>query len=118
MDQAQADAPRIITVDSGHRGDPQQIVIGRPGPGIDYPVDDEYASTRHAAIKINSIGIVTVQDLGSTNGTFFNGARVWDSTTIHEPGGVLKVGHTLIAIRLANDWLSKVTSDSVQRPYD
>lgn len=54
------------------RGD--DLVIGRAGADLD--VDDRGVSRRHARIARGPDGGWTLVDLGSTNGTFLNGARV------------------------------------------
>ena len=53
---------------------------------------DEFASARHAQIDLRPDG-VWVEDLGSTNGTFVNGAQV-TSKRLLQPGDVLRVGET------------------------
>jgi FHA domain-containing protein len=53
---------------------------------------DEFASARHAQIDPRPDGI-WVEDLGSTNGTFVNGAQV-TSRRLLQPGDVLRVGET------------------------
>ncbi len=76
------------------------IVIGR-APTSDIPIIDPTISRRHAEVECNK-GLVTVRDLGSSNGTFLNGTRV--DTAAVGPGDVLtfgKVGfrlHQLAAI--------------------
>ena len=54
------------------RGD--DLVIGRSG--ADLEVDDRGVSRRHARLSRGLDGGWTLTDLGSTNGTFLNGARV------------------------------------------
>jgi len=59
----------------GHQpGDEYDIgpgaVIGR-GSQVDIRIDDAYASSRHARL-VRQAGVVIVEDLGSTNGTFLN----------------------------------------------
>ena len=70
----------------------QSAVVGRaPGSGV--PIDgDEFASAQHARIDAGSDG-VWIQDLGSTNGTFVNGARV-TSKRLLQPGDVVRIGET------------------------
>src|SRR5262249_46025841 len=41
-----------------------------------YPLDDMTVSRRHAAVRVDARGAVTLSDEGSTNGTFVNGLRV------------------------------------------
>jgi pSer/pThr/pTyr-binding forkhead associated (FHA) protein len=67
-------------------------VVGRDsGSGI--RIDgDEFASARHARIDLRPDG-VWVEDLGSTNGTFVNGAQV-TAKQLLQPEDVLRVGET------------------------
>lgn len=103
---------RVITVDIGRRFDPQGLIIGQH-EDCDYRLDDEFVSTRHARLTMNSMGVVYVEDLGSTNGTFVNGVSIWAKQLIAAPGCILRVGHTDIEVRLVDDWLFRVTSDSM-----
>jgi len=50
------------------------VVLGRVGT-CDIPIDDESLSRRHAAIHVEG-GAVSVEDLGSTNGTHVNGVAL------------------------------------------
>jgi hypothetical protein len=69
-----------------------QLTIGR-GNQNDIPItSDEYASARHARFEPRQDG-VWVQDLGSTNGTFLNGARL-ESPRRLSRGDVVRVGET------------------------
>ena len=69
-----------------------QLTIGR-GRQNDVPIaTDEYASARHARFEPRQDG-VWVQDLGSTNGTYLNGARL-DRPRRLSPGDVVRVGET------------------------
>lgn len=66
-------------------------VIGRE-PSNPIPLDrDTTASRRHAQISPEGAGF-KVQDLGSSNGTFVNGARVTEA--ILQPGDELSIGGT------------------------
>jgi pSer/pThr/pTyr-binding forkhead associated (FHA) protein len=53
---------------------------------------DEYASARHARFEPRSDG-VWVQDLGSTNGTYLNGAKLETPRRLTK-GDVVRVGET------------------------
>jgi hypothetical protein len=69
-----------------------QLTIGR-GNQNDIPItSDEYASAGHARFEPRQDG-VWVQDLGSTNGTFLNGARL-ESPRRLTRGDVLRIGET------------------------
>ena len=50
------------------------ITIGR-APGIEVHIEDTYASGHHARIY-DRAGLVYVEDMNSTNGTFLNGRRL------------------------------------------
>jgi hypothetical protein len=71
------------------RGD--RMEIGRLA-GCALRIDDANASRRHAAIVADSAGW-SVEDLGSTNGTFFNGELVTELTPLSD-GDVISVGTT------------------------
>lgn len=64
--------------------------IGRETPGLPLGFDSQ-ASRRHAIVQPTPHGL-SVQDLGSTNGTFVNGQRVSQSPLV--PGDTLTVGST------------------------
>lgn len=58
---------------------------------------DEYLSARHAAIRQYDDGRVTIEDLGSVNGTFVNGRRVYVITELHT-GDHVRIGRTTATI--------------------
>jgi pSer/pThr/pTyr-binding forkhead associated (FHA) protein len=66
--------------------------MGR-GSDVDIPLADAGLSRRHARI-IASAGVYTIEDLGSTNGTFLNGVKVTDRVSM-ESGARIQV----VAIR-------------------
>jgi hypothetical protein len=68
------------------------IAIGRGGHN-EVPLDgDEFASAQHARFEPKRDG-VWVEDVGSTNGTFVNGARVTTPRRLTK-GDVVRVGQT------------------------
>ena len=69
-----------------------QLTIGRGRQNDVAIATDEYASARHARFEPRQDG-VWVQDLGSTNGTYLNGARL-DNPRRLSPGDVVRVGET------------------------
>jgi pSer/pThr/pTyr-binding forkhead associated (FHA) protein len=70
--------------------------IGR-GAESDVPLDgDSTVSSRHAVVTRRADGL-WVEDAGSTNGTFVNGARV-TSPRLLQPGDVVRVGHTDLVV--------------------
>lgn len=72
--------------------DSAQLTIGR-GHQNDIAIStDEYASARHARFEPRQDG-VWVQDLGSTNGTYLNGARLEHPRRLTQ-GDIVRVGET------------------------
>ena len=70
--------------------------VGR-SPGCAVQLDhDEYVSSRHALITPADNG-VWVEDLGSTNGTFVDGARVTSSRLL-QAGNVIRIGDTQLRV--------------------
>ena len=66
--------------------------VGR-GPENAIRLDgDTTVSSRHATLDSRADGL-WVEDAGSTNGTFVNGARV-TSARLLVPGDVIRIGHT------------------------
>lgn len=72
--------------------DSSAVTIGR-GSQNDLPLgDDDFASARHARVEPRRDG-VWVEDAGSTNGTFVNGAKLSKPRRL-TPGDVIRVGST------------------------
>jgi len=82
--------PQVVAL----RGD--GIVLGR-APHVDLSLDDVYVSDEHARIELDGDGWV-VSDLGSTNGTFLNGAKVARPTPL-TAGDQVRLGKTRIEVR-------------------
>ena len=71
-------------------------VLGRASDS-GLPLDgDDFASAQHARVEAGVDGI-WVEDLGSTNGTFVNGARVKERRLL-QPGDVIRVGQTELRV--------------------
>jgi pSer/pThr/pTyr-binding forkhead associated (FHA) protein len=74
------------------------VAIGRGGQN-EVPLDgDEFASAQHARFEAKRDG-VWVEDMGSTNGTFVNGARVTTPRRLSK-GDVVRVGQTDFRVEL------------------
>jgi len=90
---------RLVVVKSEALGQGEEIPvaagpvsIGRGGQN-DVPLDgDEFASAEHARCEARRDGL-WVEDVGSTNGTFVNGARVTTPRRLGK-GDIVRVGQT------------------------
>jgi len=66
--------------------------VGRGADNLIRLDADTTVSNRHATLSKRADGL-WVEDAGSTNGTFVNGARV-TSARLLQPGDVIRIGHT------------------------
>ncbi len=79
-----------------------ELVVGREAGG-DGRLDGEPAlSRRHARIVRAADGSLTIEDLGSLNGTHVNGRRITAATPLRD-GDELRLGATVIAVVDAAD---------------
>src|SRR5882724_4578588 len=78
----------------------QEIVIGRSSE-LDMVLVEEMVSRKHARIALTD-GVINIEDLGSTNGTFVNGEKV-DRGTLMEGDRVLIGTNILKVIATAVD---------------
>jgi len=86
------DAGEEVPVDS------LPVAIGRGGQN-EVPLEgDEFASAQHARFEAKRDGL-WVEDIGSTNGTFVNGARVTTPRRLSK-GDVVRVGQTDFRVEL------------------
>jgi pSer/pThr/pTyr-binding forkhead associated (FHA) protein len=69
--------------------------IGREG--CDISLGDPDVSRRHAAIRLEG-DAVTIEDLGSTNGTFVNGERIGAPRQLRD-GDEVQIGVTVLRLR-------------------
>jgi FHA domain len=76
--------------------DGRPILIGRADDST-LVLDDDYASTRHARLSFSG-GDWYVEDLGSTNGTYLDRAKVTGPTRV-PPGVPIRIGKTVIELR-------------------
>jgi two-component system response regulator HydG len=84
------DTGKAFTVDASSG----RVLVGQ-GPACAVKLDDRTASRRHAALEPEG-GALRVTDLGSTNGTFVNGLRVYDAAL--NGGETLHVGDTVLRV--------------------
>jgi hypothetical protein len=72
------------------------VLIGRANDST-LVLTDDYASTRHARIMLQG-GAWYVEDLGSTNGTYY-GQRKLDGPVLMEIGVPVRIGQTVLELR-------------------
>jgi ABC-2 type transport system ATP-binding protein len=98
--------PVLVFVDGERAGEEllvdAHVVVGRdPGAADVILSQDTEVSRRHATFTPAGAGL-TVQDLGSTNGTFVNGRRIEGAVALNT-GDKVKIGGELIEIRIAGE---------------
>jgi FHA domain len=86
VDSPALERGEVLTIDSA------PMTFGRGGQNTVALDGDEFASARHARVEARSDGL-WIEDLGSTNGTFVNGARVTTPRKL-QAGDILRVGQT------------------------
>jgi pSer/pThr/pTyr-binding forkhead associated (FHA) protein len=69
---------------------PGHVKTAGRSPRSDFVIDAPLVSRLHCRLTVSEEGIVEVQDLDSTNGTWINGERVQRATLAD--GAVLKIG--------------------------
>ncbi|MFF2627262.1 FHA domain-containing protein [Kitasatospora griseola] len=75
----------------------QTVTLGRAHDST-IVLDDDYASSRHARIYPDQAGQWTVEDLGSTNGTYLDRQRLTTPTPL-QIGVPIRIGRTVIELR-------------------
>jgi hypothetical protein len=98
---------KVVFVSGPHTGDEMEVdrelIVGREESDLE--IEDTTVSRRHAAFRPTDEG-VELEDLGSTNGTFVNGARI-DSPVSLQPGDFVSIGNSTFEVR--GDWHSVET---------
>jgi hypothetical protein len=74
-----------------------ELVLGREDAGL--AIEDEEISRRHAVVRPGEGGL-EIEDLGSTNGTYVNGARIQGTTRLGG-GDTIKLGRSLLEVESA-----------------
>lgn len=84
---------------SVHRIDKPRMTIGRSG--ADITLNDTEASRQHAAVEVRDV-VVTVVDLGSTNGTLVDGEKITDPVELADKSE-FQVGSTTLMLIVTED---------------
>lgn len=110
------DATLVIREGAGagdeHRLD-GELVIGREQGSSDLVLDDPGVSRRHAAVRALA-GSITLEDLGSSNGTFVNGAQVRSEVELAD-GDEVQVGGTVFSVH-GGDAATALISPTSEHP--
>src|SRR6266851_2944500 len=74
------------------------LLIGRVAPEDEGRLgDDPEISRRHAYVSRGADGQLTIEDLGSANGTFVNGERI-DAPRALDLGDLVRVGKSVLQV--------------------
>jgi pSer/pThr/pTyr-binding forkhead associated (FHA) protein len=100
-----------LSVDAG-------LMIGRAAPDEDGRLGgDPEISRAHARIFHEAAGQLTIEDLGSANGTFVNDERI-DAPRALELGDVIRVGRTVLQVRDRTGQVPEKTQVSMAAPVE
>jgi hypothetical protein len=73
----------------------RQVVIGRSSE-LDMVLVEDMVSRKHARILVNGAGQISIEDMGSTNGTFVNGEKVRQATL--KEGDRILIGTSILKL--------------------
>ena len=83
-------------------------MIGRAAE-VDIRLDSPRISRHHARLSLGDAGI-TIEDLGSRNGTFVNEIRI-EGPTLLQSGATLRIGGFRLVLRVADALLGETELD-------
>jgi diguanylate cyclase (GGDEF)-like protein len=93
-----------------HKLDKSEVVLGRSSE-CQFQVDDDGISRRHAKVCLSPDGQFQVIDLGSTNGTYLNGARV--DAAVLKDGDKIQIGSNTVVKFSLQDQLDEQYQRSI-----
>ena len=83
-------AGRVVEIDG-------ELLLGRQGEGEGKIPGDVEISRAHARVYLDDDGRLTIEDVGSTNGTFVGGTRITAPRAL-SPGDEIRVGRTTLEV--------------------
>lgn len=92
--------------------DAPEVVIGR-SPDVALVINDPSVSRHHAKCVQNSEGEYGIEDLGSSNGTFINDAKIASRTNMKD-GDIVRTG-TILLKYFAHDNIDNIFHDKIYR---
>ena len=78
----------------------RELRIGRAERGEGALGNDLALSRHHATVRQSADGVLTIEDPGSTNGTYVNDARITEPRVL-DPGDMVRVGATTLQVASA-----------------
>ena len=84
--------------------------VGRD-PGAALWIDSAHISRQHARIVVRD-GCVTIEDLGSRNGTFVNGGRLTTAGPLND-GDELRLGSISLSVRISSGTTRTMPADGM-----
>lgn len=104
----------LVTAQGEQRSFPvsRARIIGRE-EDCDMRIPVAEVSREHCRVEPNASGGLTVEDLGSSNGTFINGLQVDEADM--SAGDVLKIGPAFLVLRVDGDPANIDGADVLQR---
>ena len=82
---------------------PNRIYVMGRGENCDIKVDDRGCSRRHLRISVSGdCQTITVEDLGSKNHTYVNGALLDERVPLHS-GDHVRIGQTAFLVQVRSD---------------
>ena len=75
----------------------RELRIGRAERGEGGLGSDQTLSRHHATVRQSPDGVLTIEDAGSTNGTYVNDARITELRRLY-PGDILRLGATTLQV--------------------
>jgi len=95
-----APRPRLVTTSGGRSGQVIQLLAAETPLGrMEIDPQDRYISSRHARV-VRHKNWFWLQDVGSQNGTYHNGSRIFEAVPLYA-GDQIQIGNTTLQFELS-----------------